>query len=165
MAFLQTYSARNVLINYAGVILNSGRPEDTFLTISENAPRASFRKGLSGDTSSALSPDHSVTITLTFFPESRSAQALSLIYNGLKDSERFGNPVLGAVPMVISDPSGSTFVAAGEVVMFNKTETGLGADTGSISFEFYAEEAFQVAVGAELNEEANKGLRELGVQV
>ena len=165
MSLLATYSPRNVLVNYAGVLLNSGRPEDVFITITENAPRASFRKGLSGDTSSALSPDHSATITLSFYPESNTAKVLSLIYFGLKNAEAAGTPVLGAVPLVITEPAGSTLMVCPQAVLMNKTETSLGADTGTVSFEFFVEHAVQAVATPELMAEMNKGLSELGVPV
>lgn len=141
MAFLSTYSCRAVLVNYAGVALNDGRPEDTFITISENAPRTAQRKGLSGDTSVALSPDHSVMVTLSFFPESTAAKLLNAMYYSLKDLERAGKPVLGAAPLVITDPSGVIMLVCKEAALSNKTETAFGADTGSLSFEFYVEDA------------------------
>lgn len=165
MAFLPTYSARNVLVNYAGAILDGGRPEDTFVTITENAPRASFRKGNSGDTSAALSADHSVTVVLTFFTESQAAKILSGIYSGLKSAEKAGSPVLGSYPMVISDPSGSTLLVAKDTVLMNKTEVGLGADSGTVSFEFFVDDATQLPLPDDLAASAKDALSKLGVEV
>ena len=164
MSFLKTYSARGVNINYAGVSLNEGRPEDAFITIAENAPRVAMRKGLSGDTSSALSPDHSVLVTLSFFPESLSASVLSVIYNGLKAAEMAGTPVLGAVPLYINDPSGSTLLVAAEAVLTNKEETSLGADSGSVSFEFYVETGYQFTGAQKVQSAATKALENLGIK-
>lgn len=165
MAFLSTYSPRNVLVNYAAAILDSGRSDDVWITISQNAPRASFRKGNSGDTSAALSADHSVTVTLSFYPESQSAKALTGIYNGLKAAERSGNPVLGAYPLVISDPSGATLLLAKEAVLMNSGDISLGSDTGTVDFEFFVEDALQLPLEGDLAEEVNSSLDELGIQL
>lgn len=165
MAFLPTYSARNVLVNYAGAILDGGRPEDTFMTITENAPRVAFSKGVSGDTSAYLSPDHSVTVVLTFKAESDAAKILSGIYSGLKAAEKSGNPVLGSYPMVISDPSGSTLLVAKDAVLFNKNEISLGGGAGDVSFDFYIEDATQLPLPEDLAGSAKDALSKLGVEV
>lgn len=147
MSLLRTYSARAVNIIYAGATLNSGRPDDVFITIAENADRVSFRKGMSGDTSVSLSPDHSGTITLSFFPESQSAKSLTNIYASLREMERRGDKqpanigVAGTgTPLVVVDPSGSIILVATEAVMQSVSERSLGDDTGTISFTFFVDD-------------------------
>jgi len=69
MSFHQTYSMGNVNINYGGFDITDGRGADAYLSISNNTPRASFRKGADGNTSASLSSDHSVTLTLTYMED------------------------------------------------------------------------------------------------
>ena len=163
MAFLTPYSARNVTISYAGIPLNQGRPEDVFFTVAENAQRMTPRKGLSGDTSVSLSSDHSTLVTLSFFPESDAAKVLTAIYYSLKEAERAGTPALGAAPLMVSDPSGITLLASPQAALQNKTETSFGADTGTISFEFYVEEALIKPLPADIAGQISAAKAALGV--
>lgn len=149
MSLLRTYSARAVNIVYAGITLNDGRPDDVFITIAENADRVSFRKGMSGDTSVSLSPDHSGTITLSFFPESQAAKGLTNIYSALREMERRGDTqpanigVAGTgTPLAVIDPSGSIILAATEAVIQSTSERSLGEDTGTISFTFFVDDMY-----------------------
>lgn len=155
MSFLTPYSARNVIINYGGVTLNDGRPEDVFFTVAWNAPRTAMRKGLSGDTSASISSDHSALVTLSFYPESRAAKILGNIFSSLRISEGKGKPILGKATLVIIDPSGSMFLGCREAVIQNQTDLSFGADTGNVSFEFFVEEAFIGAVPADLKAEVD----------
>ena len=164
MSFHSTYSARNVTVVYAGANLSEGRPEDVYITISENSPRASFRKGLDGNTSAALSSDHSVTLTLSFYPESTTAKVLSGIYYGLKELERTGTALLGAYPLVINDPSGAaSLLVADEAVLMEKGDSSFGADSGTVDFTFYIEDARQAVLPAELEAIVNASLGNLAV--
>lgn len=168
MAFLQTYSRRGVSTVYAGKDLSEGRPDDVFITIEQNAERVSFRKGFSGDTSSSLSSDHSLKVTLTYFPESRTAKFLTNFYNIISQSEvllrnndfktTFGqiegdlkklgfksfaaSGILLPAPLILEDLSGAVVLDAPQAVLYNRTETSLGEDTGTVSFEFFVEEGF-----------------------
>lgn len=165
MSFLSTYSPRNVVVNYAGALFNSGRTDDVFVSITEGAERISTRKGLSGDTSVALSSDHSCTVSLTFYPESQSGKIMTGLYHGLKKAERDGNVVLGAAPLVIVDPSGSVFLTCNEAVIQSKSDTTLGADTATVTFDFYVESATQGALPDEYSNEVTAALNYLGVAV
>ena len=168
MAFLQTYSSRAVQTVWAGQDISNGRPDDVFITIEQNAERVGFRKGFSGDTASSLSSDHSLKVTLTFFPESEAAKRLTAFYNVTSQAERslgllgsagasanamvslislgftavVANGVLFPAPLIIKDISGGVVLDAPQVVLYNRTETSLGEDTGTVSFEFYVEEGF-----------------------
>ena len=165
MAFHETFSAKNVVINYSGVDLSQGRPEDAFVTIAQGAPRANFRKGLDGNTSAALSADNSVTVTLSLFPESNAAKVLTGIYYGLKLAHDQGEVILGALPLGIVDPSGTIFLVAKEAVIMNIGDLSLGEDTGTLDFEFYVEDAVAVPLTGELATKLSGALNELGVSV
>ena len=165
MSFLSPYSARNVIVNYAGQLLNDGRPEDVFINVSEGSPRLSTRKGNSGDTSVSLSPDHSAVVSLTFYPESKAGKVLTGIYYALKNYESVGEPVLGAVPLSIVDPSGGYYLACAEATMMNKTDTSLGSDTGTVTFEFYVEQAIQGSLPEDYAGDVAAALNDLGISV
>jgi hypothetical protein len=139
MSFHSPYTARNVIISYAGQELSGGIPEDAFLTITPNAPRASFRKGLSGNTSASISSDTSYNIVLSLYPESQSATILQTFYGLLRAGELAGFPILGAGPLMIQDESNLPFFGAPQTVLMNVGESSYGADTGTIDFEFYVE--------------------------
>lgn len=163
MAFLTPYSARNVFVGYAGVLLNSGRPEDVFFTVAWNAPRTAMRKGLSGDTSASISPDHSAIVTLSFYPESLTAKVLGGMYTTMKVAESKGLAILGAAPLVIKDPTGSMFLTCREAVIQNQTDMSFGADTGTISFEFFVEEALIAPLPGLVADQVIKGGEKLGL--
>lgn len=165
MSFLSTYSPRNVIVNYAGTNFNSGRVDDVFVNIAEGSPRISTRKGNSGDTSVALSSDHSAIVTLSFYPESQSGKIMTGLYYGLKNAESVGKVILGSVPLSIIDPSGGVYLTCAEAVLMNKTDTTLGADTGTISFEFYVEQAVQGSLPDEYEADVQSALAYIGVPV
>lgn len=165
MSFHETFSAKNVVVNYAATDVSQGRPEDAFISISQGAPRASFRKGLDGNTSAALSADNSVTVTLSLFPESNSAKILTGLYYGLKQSLRQGEAVLGALPLIIADPSGTIFLVANETVLMNIGDLSLGEDTGTIDFEFYVEDALAAPLTGELADLLSNATKDAGIKV
>lgn len=165
MSFHAPYSAKQVTVNYAAGDFSEGRPDDVFITISESAPRATFRKGVDGNTSAALSSDHSSQVTLSFFPESDSAKLLSNIYYALRSSQRGDSPTLGAYNLVVLDPSGSIIIEAEEAVLESMSDRSLGNDTGTIDFVFYVETLLGGSLPADLAQEANKVLGALGVSV
>lgn len=165
MSFHKTYSMRNVDIDYALLDLNVGKADDAYLTISQGAPRASYRKGADGNTSASLSADHSVTVTLSLFPESEAAVKLQAIYDALKASERAGEPVLGAVPLVISDPSLAANILSLEAVLTNVGDLTLGQDTGTKDFEFYVEDALSNPLLGDLAADLQKAKDDLGITI
>ena len=137
MSYLNTYSCRNVLINYAGMTLDSGKGEDTFVTIEYNSDRFSKTTGCSGDTAVSLSPDHSATIVLTYQATSNSAKLLAFLHGAMRLAEMNGEPELGAGPLGIVDPSGSTYALAKEAALMSVgTNTlGLGENTRDFTFD------------------------------
>lgn len=163
MSFHPTYSAKAVVINYAGADLTEGRPEGAFITVAQGAPRAAFRKGVDGNTSNSLSADNSVTVTLSLFPESNAGKVLTGIYYGLKAAHSAGEVVLGALPLGVVDPSGTIFLAAKEAVLMNIGDLTLSEDTGTMDFEFYVEDAVATPLTGELADKLASALSELGV--
>lgn len=163
MAFHATYSPKNFVVNYAGIDLSEGRPEDTFISISQSAPRAGMRKGLDGNTSTALSSDHSVTLTLSFYPESETAKKLAALYHSLRFAEMTGDVTLGAAPLVLSENSGATFLSAPETVLVNMGDQSFGADTGTIDFEFYVETAAQMTLPSNIAAEVTRAFDGFGI--
>jgi hypothetical protein len=165
MSFHETFSAKNVVINYAATDISTGRPEDAFITISQGAPRAAFRKGLDGNTSASLSADNSVTVTLSLFPESNSAKILTGLYYAFKQALRQGEAVLGALPLIVADPSGTIFLVAKETVLMNLGDLSLSEDTGTIDFEFYVEDALASPLTGELADILSNATKDAGVKV
>lgn len=163
MAFHNTYSAKNFVVNYAGIDLSEGRPEDGFISISQNTPRAAMRKGLDGNTAASLSSDHSVNLTLSFFPESETAKKLAALYHSLRLAEMTGDVTLGAAPLVLSENSGATFLSAPETVLVNMGDQSFGADTGTVDFEFYVETAAQITLPANIAADVTKAFDGFGV--
>lgn len=154
MSFHATFSAKQVLVNYAGVDMSEGRPDDVFITISETSPRASFRKGVDGNTSAALSSDHSAQVTLSFFPESTNAKLMTSTYYALREAQKGDSPVLGAFPLGVVDPSGSIAVGALEAVLESMADRSIGNDTGTIDFVFYVENLVGTALPSDLASDA-----------
>lgn len=163
MSFHETYSAKNVVSNFSGIDVSKGRPDDAFVTISQGSPRVNMRKGLDGNTSAALSADNSVTVTLSYFPESNAAKVLVALYYGLKQSHDAGKPILGALPLGLADPSGTIFLIAKEAVLVNIGDLSLSEDTGTLDFEFYVEDAIATPLTGELGDKVASGLSELGI--
>jgi len=117
--------------------LESGKGDDTFVTIEYNSDRFSSTTGCSGDTAVSLSPDHSAIITLTYQATSDSAKLLTFMNGGLRLSEMNGEPVLGAGPLGIVDPSGSTYALAKEAALQSVGTNTLGLGENTRDFVFH----------------------------
>lgn len=167
MASLPTlgYSPRNVAIVYGPFVLKSGRANETFVTISRNTQRASVRMGFGGDPSVALTSDHSYTITLSFFPEYDSAKLLNAYYQGLAAAERAGKPYTGALPLVITDPTGLNSLVCNEAMIMEHGDFEYGEDTGVITFTFLVPEAVQGPLPTELAGRVSNALKGVGVDL
>jgi hypothetical protein len=161
MSFHTPYASVATTINYAGVILETGKGDDVWLNVSYNSPRASFRKGADGNTSASISPDRSGTVTLTYFAESNSAKILQGIYTGLQELD--GLAVLGAVPLAVSDPSGAIIFGAKEAVLMEIGDAGYSSDTPTVDYTFYVEDLTVVNLPPELAAQVDAAVNTLSV--
>lgn len=142
------YAPHNVLVLYGGVDITKGIAEDSFLVITPNKPRVSTRVGLDGNVSTAISGDISQTVKMTFFPESRAAKVLTTMYSILSLT---GQQVKGqsfidaALPISITDPSGSILFASPEAIFTEMGERNFGENTGTVEFTFYCPSTASIA--------------------
>ena len=151
MTYLSTYSCRNVVISYAGLNLESGKGDDTFLTIEYEADRFSYTTGCSGDTAVSLSPNHGAKITLTYQATSDSARLLAFLHGGMRAAELKGVPTLGAVPILVADPSGSTFALAKEAALVSVGTNTLGLGENTRDFVFHTPMLAETALPSALS--------------
>jgi hypothetical protein len=140
-----TYSSRGVLITYAGLDLKSGKGEDTFFTMEYTSDRFSATVGASGDVSPSISPDQSGKITLTYQAASQSCKLLVALHGALRASELAGKPILGAVPLGIVDPSGTTLVVAAQAAMMSVGTNTLGLGENTRDFVFHVPSMVETA--------------------
>ena len=161
--FLQPYSARNVSVIWGPINLAGGRADEAFATITRNAPRASTRAGFSGDISVSLSTDHSYNVTLSFFPESDSAKVLNGVFQALAAAERAGQPLTGAMPLVITDPTGLNTLVCREAMMLEHSDIEYAENTGVIIFTFMVAEAVQGPLPQDVAQIVSNAVKGLGL--
>lgn len=161
MSLHTPYASVATTINYAGVILETGKGDDVWLNVSRNSPRASFRAGADGNHSASISPDRSGTVTLTYFAESNSAKILQGIYSGLQELD--GIAVLGAVPLAITDPSGAIILGADQAVFTSIGDAGFSSDTPTLDFEFFVPDLYTVGLPPELAAQVDAAVGQLSI--
>lgn len=159
MALHAAYASRSVTINYSGVLFETGKGDDVWLNVSRSAPRASFRAGADGNHSASISPDRSGTVVLSYFAESNSAKIMQAIYSGLQAD----GDTLGAVPLAVTDPSGSIIFGADQAVLSEVGDAGYSTDTPVIDFTFFVPDLTVITLPADLAAEVNSALSTLGV--
>jgi len=145
------YNPRNVVVSWFGVILSEGFADDAGISISENSPLMATRAGLSGNHAVNMSPDGSFTVGVTLFPESDAARVLKSAYTALKLSGKF---VAGALTIKDDeDGGGNILFVANQATLMSMSEQSYGADTGTVTFEFF------VPNGADIISKLEDGLQ------
>ena len=161
MAFHETYTQRGVLLNYGLVDITTGISS---VDIAENNERVSFRKDISGDTAATVNADNSYTLTLSYFPESRSAKILRTAYQAMRSAST-ADAVLGDLPFTISEPSGAMLLTAEKAVIQSIGNTTLGEDTGTVDVVMYLESAYVLGLPADIAQDVNTMISALNIEI
>ena len=86
MGALKTYDPKQYDIVFAGISLNEGLADGTFLTIAPDTPGFSKKVGVDGEVARSRSHDRSATVTFTTMQTSDVNDRLSALYNADRDA-------------------------------------------------------------------------------
>lgn len=86
MGALKTYDPKQYVIVFAGINLNEGLADGTFLTVAPENPGFSKKVGVDGEVTRSRSHDRSATATLTLMQTSDVNDRLSALYNADRDA-------------------------------------------------------------------------------
>jgi hypothetical protein len=104
---LQPYSSRNMTITW-GSLTFKGIVEDSFLVVTPNADVSSTVVGADGTAAPAQSPNGTGTIQIQLLQGEPTSKVLA----GILYDQLYGSKIFKIDPMLIVDPSGSTYVDA-----------------------------------------------------
>lgn len=140
MAYIKTYSPKDVVIAWGGVAI-TGLAEDTFLTVTRNADNSEEVVGAQGDVALTKVANTTGMIELTLLQNSVVNNILSNIQL-LQD----GESDLFRANMTIQDPSGGTIWEAKDTHLKKSTDVTLGASQNGKTWQFFVSDL--QAVGA-----------------
>ncbi len=106
----KTFDPKRFVVSFAGIILNSGLAEGSWLTVAKTAPGFSSKVGVDGEVTRSRSHDKRKTVTLTLMQSSAVNDRLSAIYNADRDPEQPNGRGVGA--FYIQDLAGTTVLQA-----------------------------------------------------
>lgn len=107
MAF-STYDANDILINFAGIPVDSGYADGEFCRVEQAEDDFSLVMGTDGSGTRSKTNNRSATITIILMQSSKTNNALSTLNN--LDKKK-GNGA-GVGPLLIKDKGGTTLFAA-----------------------------------------------------
>lgn len=140
MAYIKTYSPKDVVIAWGGVAI-TGLAEDTFLTVTRNADNSEEVVGAQGDVALTKVANTTGMIELTLLQNADANNILSnlqLLQDGESDLFRAN--------MTIQDPSGGTIWEAKDTHLKKGTDVTLGASQNGKTWQFFVSDL--QAVGA-----------------
>lgn len=135
MAFLTTYSPKDVNVSFNGIAF-SGFAPDSFIRIRRNSEVVLETVGSAGDLALTKVADKTGEIEIEFMQTSESNIALS----ALLFATEFGGDVIPVGEIVITDPSGSNLTLAHNAYIKMTPDIDLGADQNSRVWTFGCEE-------------------------
>lgn len=77
---LKTYDPRKYVITMAGILINEGLADGTFLNITTETPGFSSKAGVDGEVTRTRSHDRRATATITLMQTSEANDRLSALY-------------------------------------------------------------------------------------
>ena len=125
----KTYSAKKVLVSFAGKIL-TGMADGSFIAVSRNNDSFMLMVGSDGEAARAANADRSGTVTLTLMQTSPSNDDLSALLN----TDELTNTGTGA--LFIKDASGRTLVSAVEAWIRKPADAEFARELGGREWTF-----------------------------
>jgi len=124
MADLKTYDPKLYDIVFAGISLNEGLADGTFLTVAPDTPGFSKKVGVDGEVTRSRSHDRSATVTFTCMQTSDVNDRLSALYNSDRDAANGA----GVGTFFIQDRAGRTFGEASKAYISDDPDLVLSGE-------------------------------------
>ncbi len=126
MGAMKTYDPKQYDIVFAGISLNEGLADGTFLTVAPDTPAFSKKVGVDGEVTRSRSHDRSATVTFTCMQTSDVNDRLSAVLNADRDAANGS----GVGTFFVQDRAGTTvgespgYIADGpDLVLGGEAET------------------------------------------
>lgn len=162
--FHDAYSHKAIKVNYGLVDLSAGLAKDTSMKITFNTPEIfAAVPDKDGNQAVSLRSDNSAIITFTFFASSANCKTLTNLYTSLKRTAASDDPKFLYAPLTITDPSGVVFAECPQAALMSKGELSIGDDIGTVDFDFYVADIYQIAVNSNIANPVTKILSSAGI--
>jgi hypothetical protein len=102
------YDSKEVSVIFAGILIDSGFAEDTFVAIEQASDDFETVVGCDGEVTRSKTNDHRATVTVTLMQSSTLNTALSVLNN----IDRKAKNGAGVGPLLIKDRNGTSLYAA-----------------------------------------------------
>lgn len=112
---MKTYDPKKYDIVFAGISLNKGLADGTFLTISPTTPGFSSKVGVDGEVTRVRQHDRRATATLTLMMTSDVNDRLSAVYNADRDATNGS----GVGSFLVQDQVGTTVIEDAKAYIAN----------------------------------------------
>lgn len=129
---MRTYDPKKYAISFAGVMLNSGVADGTFLSVSSVTPAFSSKAGVDGTVTRSRSHDRRKTATLTLMQSSEVNDRLSAILN----ADRNAVNGQGVGVFYVQDLGGTTVLQAAKAYIANDPDLTLSAEAETRDWVF-----------------------------
>jgi hypothetical protein len=131
---VKTYDPNRFVISFAGIILNKGVAEDTFLSVSKAGPGFSSKVSVDGSVTRSRSHDKRKIAKLTLMQSSEVNDRLSALYNADRDPAQPNGRGVGVFS--VQDLSGTTVLRAAKAYIADDPDLDLGATAGPREWTF-----------------------------
>lgn len=143
---MRTFDPKRYAISFAGILLNRGVAEDTFLSIVSDAPGFTKKHSVDGPVTRSRSHNKGKTATLTLMCSSEVNDRLSAIYNADRDPAQPNGRGVGA--FYVQDLSGTTVLSCAEAYIADDPDLELGATASERAWTFELPECVDTIHGS-----------------
>ena len=131
-----TYESAGVSVTWFGVNLSSGWGEDTFLTITPNSERVTYKAGADGHYTFSKMADKGCTITMTF----TDVAPVNKKVGGIAGVQDMIGSTVGIAPFTVIDATGnSAHFACLNAVLTEVSDIEFGSSSGERTWTWVAE--------------------------
>lgn len=124
---LKTYDPRKFDIVFAGIPINEGLADGTFLEITTTTPGFSSKAGVDGEVTRTRSHDRRATARITVMQTSEVNDRLSALYR----ADRAATNGLGVGTFFVQDRGGTTVLAASKAYIADDPDVTLEAEAST----------------------------------
>lgn len=130
------YESANILVSWNGLNLSQGWGEDSFLTITPNSPRISYKSGADGSYTYSKMADKGATLTMTF----TDVADVNLQISAVSAAQDLIGAKLPIAPFLVIDQTGnSVHFLATNCVLTEISDVEFSASSGERTWTWVCE--------------------------
>lgn len=129
---MKFYSVNEVSVSFAGLGIESGKTDDTFVEIEQDNERFSLKAGVDGSSTMSEDKGNSHTVTIYLMQSSDGNDKLSAIY---KLAEKSAGGTLGVAPLMIRDKQGNSVFVCLEAFITGWPKKAYAKEVGTLQWK------------------------------